>query len=154
MLPQMYGSTEVLQAAKENASSEHAKSAVARLEEIYHYLCAYGVEDYITFDFGLVSKYQYYTGIIFQAYTYGSGEPLLKGGRYNELMRHFGKPAPSVGFVIVVDSLLAALPAKKLQEDAIETITLKYRPEETLDAIRKASALRKEGKNVAMVPMR
>ena len=40
--------------------------------------------------FGMVSRIQYYTGIIFQAYTYGTGEPLVKGGRYNELLKHFG----------------------------------------------------------------
>ena len=46
----------------------------------------------------MLSKYQYYTGIIFQAYTYGTGEPMIKGGRYNGLMKHFGKPAASIGF--------------------------------------------------------
>lgn len=152
MLPQMFGSVDILKTAKELATSEHARSAVERLEEIYTYLCAYGVQDHITFDFGLLSKYQYYTGIIFQAYTYGSGEPLLKGGRYNELLRHFGKPAPSVGFVIVVDSLLAALPEDETEEELPETVTVFYTPEKTLDAIRTAAALRKEGKNVVMVP--
>ena len=49
----------------------------------------YGYEKYISFDFGMLSKYQYYTGIIFQAYTYGTGEPMIKGGRYNGLMKHF-----------------------------------------------------------------
>ena len=39
----------------------------------------------------MLSKLQYYTGIIFQAYTYGTGEPVVKGGRYNELLKHFGK---------------------------------------------------------------
>ena len=52
----------------------------------------------------MLSKIQYYTGIIFQAYTYGIGEPVVKGGRYNELLKHFGKPAASIGFVIVVDN--------------------------------------------------
>ena len=46
----------------------------------------------------MLSKIQYYTGIIFQAYTYGIGEPVVKGGRYNELLKHFGKPAASIGF--------------------------------------------------------
>ena len=77
---------------------------------------------------------------------------MLKGGRYNELLRHFGKPAPSVGFVIVVDSLLAALPEDETEEELPETVTVFYTPEKTLDAIRTAAALRKEGKNVVMVP--
>lgn len=63
-----------------------ALEAVARLEEIYEIMKTYGYEKYISFDFGMLSKYQYYTGIIFQAYTYGTGEPMIKGGRYNGLM--------------------------------------------------------------------
>ncbi len=58
----------------------------------------YGYEKYVSFDFGMLSKLQYYTGIIFQAYTYGTGEPFVKGGRYNDLLKHFGKPAASIGF--------------------------------------------------------
>ena len=45
----------------------------------------------------MLSKYKYYTGIIFQGYTYGSGEPLVKGGRYNSLLEHFLRPAPAIG---------------------------------------------------------
>mgnify|MGYP000358605129 CR=1 FL=1 len=63
----------------------------------------------------MVSRIQYYTGIIFQAYTYGTGEPLVKGGRYNELLKHFGAPAASVGFVIMADSLLTALSRQKIE---------------------------------------
>ena len=63
----------------------------------------------------MLSKIQYYTGIIFQAYTYGIGEPVVKGGRYNELLKHFGKPAASIGFVIVVDNLLMALSRQKIE---------------------------------------
>ena len=63
----------------------------------------------------MLSKIQYYTGIIFQAYTYGIGEPVVKGGRYNELLKHFGKPAASIGFVIVVDNLLDALSRQKIE---------------------------------------
>ena len=57
---------------------------------------------------------QYYTGIIFQAYTYGTGEPVVKGGRYNELLKHFGKPAASIGFGLAVDNLLMALSRQKI----------------------------------------
>ena len=83
--------------------NHQAIAAVERLEEIYQILKIYGYEKYISFDFGMVSKIQYYTGIIFQAYTYGTGEPIVKGGRYDELLKHFGKPAASIGFVIMID---------------------------------------------------
>lgn len=113
-LPQMFGSTEVLEKAKSLTDNPQALKAVARLEEIYELLKVYGYEKYVTFDFAMLSKYHYYTGIIFQAYTYGTGEALIKGGRYNQLMKHFGKPAASIGFAIVVDNLLMALSRQKI----------------------------------------
>ena len=39
---------------------------------------------------------------------------MIKGGRYNGLMKHFGKPAASIGFAIEVDNLLLALSSQKL----------------------------------------
>ncbi|MDO4273283.1 MAG: ATP phosphoribosyltransferase regulatory subunit [Eubacteriales bacterium] len=150
-IPQLFGSGEVLEKAKSLTNNACALAAVARLEEIYEILKVYGCEKYITFDLGMLSKYQYYTGIIFQAYTYGTGEPLVKGGRYNELMKHFGKPAASIGFVTVVDNLLLALSRQKIQLPTEEEVTvLTYRPENRDEAIRKAQKLREEGRNVAL----
>ena len=73
-IPQMFGSEEVLKKARSLTNNACALEAVSRLEEIYEIMKIYGYEKYISFDFGMLSKYQYYTGIIFQAYTYGTGE--------------------------------------------------------------------------------
>ena len=48
-------------------------------------LCEYGVEKYISFDLGMLSKYNYYTGVIFKAYAYGVGDAILKA--YVEIFR-------------------------------------------------------------------
>ena len=152
-LPQMFGSAEVLEKAKALTDNPQALKAVARLEEIYELLKVYGYEKYITFDFAMLSKYHYYTGIIFQAYTYGTGEPLIKGGRYNQLMKHFGKPAASIGFAIVVDNLLMALSRQKLEmEDPDDVTMITYRKENRIQAIKEAKELRAQGKNVALRP--
>ena len=152
-LPQMFGSAEVLEKAKALTDNPQALKAVARLEEIYELLKVYGYEKYITFDFAMLSKYHYYTGIIFQAYTYGTGEPLIKGGRYNQLMKHFGKPAASIGFAIVVDNLLMALSRQKLEMEDPDAVTMiTYRKENRIQAIKEAKELRAQGKNVALRP--
>ena len=152
-LPQMFGSAEVLEKAKALTDNPQALKAVARLEEIYELLKVYGYEKYITFDFAMLSKYHYYTGIIFQAYTYGTGEPLIKGGRYNQLMKHFGKPAASIGFAIVVDNLLMALSRQKLEMEVPDDVTvITYRKENRIQAIKEAKELRAQGKNVALRP--
>ena len=152
MLPRMFGSKQILEKAAALTDSPKALSAVRRLQEIYDLLCVYGYERYITFDFGMLSKFRYYTGIIFQGYTYGSGEALLKGGRYDELLKHFGKDAPSVGFVIIVDALLAALEKEgsPVLDEEEAPVILTYKPEESREAILNAMSMRREGKRVAM----
>ena len=152
-LPKMFGGAEILEKAKALTDNSQALKAVARLEEIYNLLKIYGYEKYITFDFAMLSKYHYYTGIIFQAYTYGTGEPLIKGGRYNQLMKHFGKPAASIGFAIVVDNLLMALSRQKLEaSEPEEVMVITYSKENRIQAIKQAIELRAQGKNVALRP--
>ena len=108
-LPQLFGSQEVLEKARSLTSNEKALKALGRLEDIYQVLEFYGCQQYVSFDLGMLSKYQYYTGIIFQGYTYGTGEPLVKGGRYDSLLAHFGRPAPAIGFELVMDQVMSAL---------------------------------------------
>ena len=72
-----------------------------------------GNEKYVSFELGMISNYEYYTGIIFAGYTYGLGEPIVKGGRYDTLLSNFDKDAPAIGFAFVVDQLLTATSVKK-----------------------------------------
>ena len=147
-LPQMFGSVEVLEKAKKLAQSEDITADFLKMDS--H---ALSFEDNIAFDFGMLSKFRYYTGIIFQAYTYGTGEPLIKGGRYNELMKHFGKPASSIGFAIVVDNLMLALSRQKLTvPSGDKTVVITYEAGELKKAIQEAITLRGEGKKVALCP--
>ena len=152
MLPRMFGKAEILTAAKSLTDSPSAICSVERLEEIYDLLGIYGVQKHITFDFGMLSKFRYYTGIIFQGYTYGTGEALLKGGRYDKLLRHFGKPAPSIGFVIVVDSLLSTLMQEEARWEEEKPAILRFRKENRSEVIRRAMELRQQGKSVTMIP--
>lgn len=103
------GGEEALQKARSLTDNTEALDALARLEEIYEGLKTKGYEKYVTFDLSMLSKYNYYTGIIFHAYSYGYGEPIAKGGRYDNLLSHFGRELPAVGFAIVVDQLQRAL---------------------------------------------
>ena len=66
-------------------------AALEHLEQLWSLLLLYGVEKYVSFELGVISGYKYYSGIIFQGYTFGSGEPVVKGGRYDRLLKHFGK---------------------------------------------------------------
>ena len=112
------GTTEVLEQARALTANEEALRALARLEAIYEGLKEKGCERYITFDLSMLSKYNYYTGIVFRASSYGYGEPVAKGGRYDTLLSHFGRQLPAVGFAIVIDQLQRALRNDGLRKEA------------------------------------
>ena len=113
-LADMFEDMESLEAAKALAKNERSLQAIARLEKLKERLEQYNVAEYISFDLGMLSKYQYYTGVVFKAYTYGIGDAVVKGGRYDNLLRKFGKDAAAIGFVIVIDDLLEALSRQKV----------------------------------------
>lgn len=77
-VPQLFGNAEILEKAKGLTRNPAAREALDRLATIYEIVKDYGYEKYVFFDLGLLSKFHYYTGIIFQAYTYGTGEPIVK----------------------------------------------------------------------------
>ena len=54
----------------------------------------------------MVNKLNYYTGIIFRGYTYGTGYSIIDGGRYDNLVSQFGKNTPAVGFGIKIDEVI------------------------------------------------
>ena len=112
----------------------------------------YGVEKYISFDLGMLSKYNYYTGIIFKGYTYGVGDAIVKGGRYDHLLSRFGKEAAAIGFVIVVDDLLAAMGRQDVVISGMETpVKLYYTEENFKEKLREAKSMRSAGKKVELL---
>lgn len=153
MLGTIYDNAASFEEAKTYAADyPKVYKAIRRLEDLDAVLKVYDVDKYVTYEFGMLSSYHYYTGVIFAGYTYGSGEPIVKGGRYDKLLTYFGKDAASIGFAIVVDQLMAAISRQKIE------ITVKhdnqlivYKPEYRRDAVKKAIALRAKDCNVELI---
>ena len=142
----------LLRAKKLSASYPDVLHALEHLEELTQVLKYYGVEKYISIEPGMLSTYHNYTGIIFSSYTFGSGEPVVKGGRYDKLLTYFGKDAPAIGFAVVVDQLLAALSRQKTDIPVSNNgILLVYQESRQEEAIRQANALRSQGSQVSLV---
>ena len=145
-LPKLFGSQEILDKAKQLTSNTEALAAIARLERLYQIIGEYGLEKYVTFDLGMLTQYDYYTGVIFRGYTYGTGDAVVKGGRYDTLLRKFGKNAASVGVVVMVDDLLIAMSRQKLSIDEGESLQMiLYGSGQLSDALKKARELRDQG---------
>lgn len=123
-LPELFGTLEQIQVAKKLTTNKRALKAIERLEEVNQILEHYGLSDYVSYDLGMLSQYQYYTGIIFKAYTYGTGDYIANGGRYDKLLEQFGKEAPAIGFGISVDELLLALSRQKIETKVSSVNTL------------------------------
>ena len=152
----MFENIESLEDAKALVKNERSLQAIARLEKLKKRLEQYGVAEYITFDLGMLSKYQYYTGVVFKAYTYGIGDAVVKGGRYDNLLRKFGKDTAAIGFVIVIDDLLEALSRQKVVIDIpVSGKIMYYRAGDEADYLAKlaeAAKLRKEGIPTVLSP--
>ena len=121
-LPTLFGPPEKLADFKARTENKDAIASIARLEKIYSLMKLYGYERYISFDLGMLSKYRYYTGIIFNAYSYGTGDAIISGGRYDNLLGQFEKPAPAIGMAVVVDRLMDALSRQGIAPDTDERV--------------------------------
>jgi ATP phosphoribosyltransferase regulatory subunit len=150
-LPELFGTQDILTYARELTKNSRALKAIERLEKLYEIMTDYGFEKYISFDLGMLSKYNYYTGIIFKAYTYGTGDAVATGGRYDNLVGQFGKEAPAIGLAIVIDQLMLALSRQKLLPvpEARDTLIL-YRENYRKQAIALAEHFRKDGINTIL----
>ncbi len=153
-IPELFGGLDRILEIQNMSEQERVHHALKRLKELYEILKYYQVERYITFDLGLLSKYNYYTGITFQAYTYEVGEPIAKGGRYDTLLSHFGKDSAAVGCTIQIDQLLLALIRQKNEiETAKKERILLYQKEARKEAILAAANYRKNGERVELILM-
>ncbi len=149
---QLFGGLEMLDTAKKLVSNKTSIEAIERLEKVYKALSYSGYEQYISFDFSLLSRYEYYTGIIFRGYTYGTGDAVVKGGRYNNLLKQYGKDAPAIGFAFYIDDLMMAISRQKIDVaiDNSDNIIL-YNIEQQETAIRIANHLRKTDRKVELI---
>lgn len=149
---ELLGGYEVLQEAKKSVNSVRSLKAIERLEEIYKIIKFYGVEKYVSFDLGMLNEYQYYTGVIMKAFTYGVGDPIATGGRYDKLLGYFGKDRPAIGVMINVDSLMEAVSRQHIEiAQGQPIISLSYNRENYAEVIKEAQKRRMAGENIVLV---
>lgn len=108
-LPRLFGGEEVFEKADQLFDQNGAKESLDYLKSIYENLCQLGLKDRVLIDLGLVNQAEYYTGIIFRGYLDGIGEPVLSGGRYDNLINDFGASLCAIGFAVTVDLVTEAI---------------------------------------------
>lgn len=129
-----------------------AAAALDNLRQVMAILQDYDYLKYITLDLGMLQSLNYYTGIIFKGFTYGIGFPLFSGGRYDRLVKKFGKDIPATGFSLGINLALAALGRQnRLPAASDQTIMLGYAEADRVKAVQTAEALRNQGKKLICV---
>ena len=148
----LFGGLDMLDVAAALVDNKRSLEALERMRRVYNAISSYGYYDYISFDLRMINGYNYYTGIIFNGYTYGTGDAIVKGGRYNNLMSKFGKEAASVGFAIYVDDLMNAISRNKIEVPLdYSNILILYDREYQKEAIELAAYYRQNDKKVELV---
>ena len=151
-LADLYGGSEILSKVKELKLPEKSIVAVERLETINSMLSEHGFDKYVSFDLSMASKFTYYTGIFFRGITYGAGEPIAYGGRYDNLVKQFGLDVPAIGFSITLDYLMISLEREGIMPEAKRDMTLLFYDEESgREAFKKAEEMRANGQKVRMI---
>ncbi len=148
-LTELFGSIEVMRGAKELTGSPKALAAIDRLEKISEIIESYGFSDYVSYDLGMLSQQEYYTGMIFKAFSYGTGDYIVTGGRYDDLLRQFGPDLPAVGFGVSIDRLYASLMGQRIEipVEPVDCLVV-YRKRCTAKAVAEIRSLREAGKRV------
>ena len=153
-LPELFGSVDNIRKAKEMTKKQRAQSAIDRLEKVHQILKEYGLTEYISYDLGMLSKFSYYTGIIFKAYSYGIGDYMVSGGRYDKLLVQFGRDISAIGFAITIDRLMSALSSQKVEFDtSAADVLVVYEEQRTGEAVQVLTRYRRIGKRAMGVPM-
>ena len=151
-LNELVGGVDILVHAKNIAPNSKGVMAIRRLEKIYDTLKLYGVEKFVNFDLSMTGTYGYYTGIIFRGYTFGTGDAIVKGGRYDHLIEKFGTQSPSIGFAIVLDELMNALTRQKIRIVYTRKNTMiVYDEGKQREAIALAKDFRRKAKNAELI---
>ncbi|OCM99848.1 ATP phosphoribosyltransferase regulatory subunit [Clostridium sp. W14A] len=108
-LPRLFGGEEVFDRASAFCKDSGLVQTLDYLRKVYRSLSELEQSGRIMIDLGLVQRNDYYTGIVFSAYVEEFGDAVLLGGRYDNLLGHFGQPMPAIGFAVNVDAIAKTL---------------------------------------------
>ena len=102
-----YGGPEVIDAARESLRPLKIDASLDHLDAVVEALDAYDpeVRSRLTIDIGEARGFDYYTGVRLRAWAPGSSEPIIRGGRYDDMVARYGADLPAVGFAVDLDAL-------------------------------------------------
>ena len=131
---------------REISLNEKTDKAVTELETIYSFLKACGYGEGVNLDFSIVNDTNYYNGVVFNGFIDGVPNVVLSGGRYDNLMRKFGKKSGAIGFAVYLAELSRLM---RSDEEYDVDVILLYDKSDDISAVADAlKAIAEEGKSV------
>jgi len=84
-----------------------ASKAIDELEEVLDLVELFNptLRSRIVLDLGEARGFEYYTGLRLRAWASGSFAPLIRGGRYDDMVGRYGRSMPAIGFAVDLDAL-------------------------------------------------
>jgi len=150
-IPKLHGGVEILRHADKLIDNKKSYLALNNLAEIYKLVESYGVADKIIFDLGLIRDFEYYTGMVFEAYAPNVGYSLAGGGRYDDMLKDFGVACPATGFALGIERILQARELQGADENfSVRDVYIGYHESQVDAAIKRAVELREVGKVVEL----
>jgi ATP phosphoribosyltransferase regulatory subunit len=108
-LTELFGGIEVIAEARRRLTDwPEVEPCLVQLEAIAAALAPR--VDALLVDLAELRGYHYHSGIVFAAYSAGSANAVVQGGRYDEVGQAFGRARPATGFSLDLRELAALAP--------------------------------------------
>ncbi|WP_240421543.1 ATP phosphoribosyltransferase regulatory subunit [Paenibacillus periandrae] len=141
------GGEEICAQARQVTKDPVAQQSIAHLCQVWDVLKAYGVSEHVLIDLTMIGDFSYYTGMTFEGYAADLGFPVCSGGRYDNLLTQFGRPAPATGFALKTNRILEVVSKQPIESSY--RVLIAYKASGRADAFRMAKELRaREGTKV------
>ncbi|MGG1518799.1 ATP phosphoribosyltransferase regulatory subunit [Paenibacillus oryzisoli] len=142
------GGDEICEQARMVTQHPIAQDAIRHLCEVYDVLKAYGVSEHVVIDLTMIGDFSYYTGMTFEGYAAELGFPVCSGGRYDNLLSQFGRPAPATGFALKTNRILEVTGKERV--DQPRRVLIAYEAQQREKALQLAISLRSQEADVAV----
>lgn len=149
-LPRLFGGLEVVEKARAVVSNKRSLAALENLTQVLEILEIHGVTNLLSIDLGETRGLDYHSGITFEGFVAGFGEPVCSGGRYDNLMARYGTAAPATGFTCNLLNMLQTVERRpELQGSAATDFLLFNTCSDRKNALQAAKLLRCQGYTTA-----
>lgn len=109
LLVRIRGGSEAIEECRGLVAGIGCDEALDDLAATWSLLEVVGADRFVQIDFSVMRSFDYYTGMVLEAYMPGLGVSLGGGGRYDGVLAAYGETAPAAGFALGLERVMIAL---------------------------------------------